>query len=66
MQHLQSKVEGRPAAQRVGGIPACFSLRRSELTTYWNEQKHGWEIEREPVKITVGHSSADLLLEKKR
>ncbi len=31
---------------------------------YWNTQKHGWEVESEPVRILIGKSSADLPLEK--
>jgi beta-glucosidase len=72
VQHFQSKVE-RPLKALEGF--QRVALRPNEMKTvqipisaaalaYWNEQKHGWEVEREPVKIMAGRSSADLLLEK--
>ena len=71
VQHLQSKVE-RPLKelkgfQRVTPKPnesktVQIAISAASLA-YWNEQKHGWEVKR-PVKIMVGRSSADLILDK--
>ncbi|HKD09194.1 MAG TPA: glycoside hydrolase family 3 C-terminal domain-containing protein [Bryobacteraceae bacterium] len=40
-----------------------FPLAAASLS-YWNAQKHAWEVEREPVKISIGGSSANLALDK--
>jgi len=72
VQHPQSKVE-RPLKELKGF--QRVTLKPNELKTvqipvsaaslaWWNVQKHGWDVEREPVKIMVGRSSADLPLEK--
>jgi beta-glucosidase len=72
VQHPHSTVE-RPLKELKGF--QRVTLKPNELKTvqipisaaalaYWNEQKHGWEAEREPVKIIVGRSSANLALEK--
>jgi beta-glucosidase len=72
VQHLQSKVErplkGLKGFQRVTLKPnesktVQIAISAASLA-YWNEQKHGWEVEREPLKIMVGRSSADLTLNK--
>jgi hypothetical protein len=69
-----SAVEGRAASQRAERIPARHAEPNESKSAqiaiiaaslaYWNEQKHGWEVERDPVKIMVGRSSADLSLDK--
>ena len=72
VQHRQSKVE-RPIKELKGF--QRVSLKPNESKTvqipisaaslaYWNEQNHGWELEREPVKMMIGRSSADLPLAK--
>jgi beta-glucosidase len=72
VQHLHSSVP-RPLKElkgfeRVTLKPNETKTVRLPLTAaslaYWNVQKHGWEVEREPVKILIGKSSADLPLEK--
>jgi beta-glucosidase len=72
IQHPQSKVE-RPLKELKGF--QRVTLKPNELKTvqiplsaaalaYWNEQKHNWEVEGEPIRIKVGRSSADLPLGK--
>ena len=69
---LQSQVE-RPLKELKGFQRVTLKPNESKTVqiaisvaslAYWNEQKHGWEAEREPVKIMVGLSSADLTLDK--
>ena len=71
-QHPQSKVE-RPLKELKGFQRVTLKPNESKTVqipisaaslAYWNEQKHSWEVEHGPVKIMVGRSSADLLLEK--
>jgi beta-glucosidase len=72
VQHLHSSVQ-RPLKELKGF--ERVTLKPNETKTvrltlaaaslaYWNAQKHGWEVEREPVRILIGKSSADLPLEK--
>jgi beta-glucosidase len=72
VQHLQSKVE-RPLKELKGFQRVALKAGESKTVqipitaaslAYWNEQKHGWELEHDSVKIMVGRSSADLPLEK--
>jgi beta-glucosidase len=71
VQHPQSKVE-RPLKelrgfQRVSlkagetktvGIPL-----KAETLAWWNEKDHRWEVEKAPIRVSVGPSSADLKLQ---
>jgi beta-glucosidase len=72
VQHSQSKVE-RPLKELEGFRRVTLKPNESKTVQipisatsleYWNEQRHGWELEREPVRIMVGRSSANLPLEK--
>ncbi len=72
VQHLQSKVD-RPLKELKGFQRIALKPGESKTVqipvsaaalSYWNEQKHGWELEHDSVKIMVGRSSADLALDK--
>ncbi len=39
----------------------AFTLTASSLA-YWNVDTHGWTVEREPVQLEIGSSSADIRL----
>lgn len=72
VRHLGSKVE-RPLKELKGfervSIPAgqtrtaTFRLKASSLS-YWDEQAKQWIIEKEPVEISSGGSSADVQVTK--
>jgi beta-glucosidase len=72
VQHLQSKVE-RPLKELKGFQRIALKPNESKTVqipvaasslAYWNVQTHAWDVEHDSVKIMVGHSSADLTLEK--
>jgi beta-glucosidase len=72
LQHPKSKVE-RPLKELKGfervtlkpnGLKTVQIPISAAALAYWSKQKHGWEVEREPVRIMIGRSSADLRLEK--
>ncbi|HET8657163.1 MAG TPA: fibronectin type III-like domain-contianing protein, partial [Longimicrobiaceae bacterium] len=72
VKHLGSKVS-RPREElkgfrRISLQPGetktvRLALPASELA-YWDEGRKGWVVEREPVQLRVGASSADIRLEK--
>ena len=72
VKHLQSKVE-RPIEElrgfeRVRVVPnqtktVQFHLKAADLS-YWDEASRGFVVEKDKVKIRVGSSSADIILEK--
>ena len=72
VKHLQSKVE-RPIEElrgfeRVRVVPnqtktVQFHLKAAGLS-YWDEASRGFVVENDKVKIRVGSSSADIILEK--
>ena len=73
VQHVGSTVE-RPhqgparlsARDARAGRDAHGASSRSPASSlaYWDEQTHGWVVEREPVKLQVGASSADIRVER--
>ncbi len=68
--HLNSKVE-RPMKELKGfkrvslqpGQSTTVQIPlRLETLAYWDENQNGWALERGPVKIMIGRSSADIQL----
>jgi beta-glucosidase len=36
---------------------------KAETLAWWDEKQPGWKVESEPVKVMIGDSSADMLLD---
>ena len=50
-----ARVHLAPGEKRTVTLPLAVSS-----LAYWNESKHGWELEPETVRLLVGASSADI------
>ncbi|HKW10086.1 MAG TPA: glycoside hydrolase family 3 C-terminal domain-containing protein [Gemmatimonadaceae bacterium] len=50
-----ARVHLAPGETRTVSLPLAVSS-----LAYWNESKHGWEVEPETVRLLVGASSADI------
>jgi beta-glucosidase len=50
-----SRVHLDAGQKRTVRIPLVVSS-----LAYWNETRHAWQLEREPVRLLIGSSSADI------
>ena len=57
------RVFGRHTPRSISCAPWRIPIKASQLT-YWNVQRKAFEVERVPVRLMVGASSADIKLER--
>ncbi|HTW81681.1 MAG TPA: glycoside hydrolase family 3 C-terminal domain-containing protein [Terracidiphilus sp.] len=70
VQHLGGKVEEphealkgfRRVTVAAGATKTVEIPLKAEALAWWDEKQPGWKVESEPVKVMVGDSSADILL----
>ncbi len=70
VQHLGAKVQQprealkgfRRVTVAAGATKTVEIPLKAETLAWWDEKQSGWKVESEPVKVMIGDSSADILL----